>query len=56
MDRFIISENIRRFELLLAKATEPGQRDTLASLLDAERRKLATPYTMEQPQPGSDDG
>lgn len=40
MEEFIARENIRRFEVQLAACTDPGQRETLSRLLEAERQHL----------------
>jgi hypothetical protein len=50
MSTFVISENIRRFKVLLAAELEPRRRRTIEGLLAAEEAKLAA----LGPQYGSD--
>lgn len=41
MHRYVIAENIRRFQLLLQNETSPEKRRLLTELLHEEERKLA---------------
>ena len=51
MQEFIARENIRRFEAQLAASTEPEQRKTLSSLLEAERRRLSEALAEKRARP-----